>query len=72
MTQKLIDCEMTDEDALVVRIQMPTFRRVLPEARAHMVAARKEMLLALRSLIDAALERMPEETTPVKRTIKVE
>ncbi len=69
---KLFECEMTEEDEIVMRVHMPTFRRVLPETRAHFVAAQKEMLMALRSLVDAALERVPEEPPAVKRTIKVE
>jgi len=48
-----------------------------PEVRGHMLGARKEMLSALRSLIDAALEKMAEKETPrtrrTRRTqIKVE
>ncbi len=70
---KILECEMNDQDELVMRVHMPTFRRFLPETRAHVVAAQKEMLLALRSLVDAALERVPDEPQgPVKRSIKVE
>ena len=42
----------------------------LPEEfRAHLRASRKEMLLAVRSLIDAAIERTEEK--PKKKTTKI-
>jgi hypothetical protein len=40
------------------------------EFRAHLRASRKEMLLAMRSLIDAAIERTEEK--PKKKTTKIE
>jgi hypothetical protein len=51
------------------------FKHFMPkEFRAHMKAARKEMLLAFRSLLDEAIERTETETqNPPKATkIKVE
>ena len=39
------------------------------EFRAHLRASRKEMLLAVRSLIDAAIERTEEK--PKKKTTKI-
>ena len=39
------------------------------ESRAHLRASRKEMLLAVRSLIDAAIERTEEK--PKKKTTKI-
>jgi hypothetical protein len=49
-------------------------KEFLPEEfRAHLKTARKEMLLAMRSLIDAAIERVEEKPTKKKTTkIKVE
>jgi hypothetical protein len=49
-------------------------KEFLPEEfRAHFRTARKEMLLAMRSLIDAAIERVEEKPTKKKTTkIKVE
>jgi hypothetical protein len=51
-----------------------TGKEFLPEEfRAHLRTARKEMLLAVRSLIDAAIERTEEKPTRKKTTkIKVE
>lgn len=46
-------------------------RELLPEEfRVHLRESRKEMLLAMRSLIDAAIERTEEK--PQKKTTKVE
>jgi hypothetical protein len=39
------------------------------ESRAHLRASRREMLLAMRSLIDAAIERTEEK--PKKKTTKI-
>ncbi len=51
--------EKTKRDELVIRI--PNFFNWIPEDfKSHMRAARREQLLAVRSLIDAAIERMDE------------
>jgi hypothetical protein len=45
-------------------------KEFLPEEfQAHLRASRKEMLLAMRSLIDAAIERTEEK--PKKKTTKI-
>jgi hypothetical protein len=45
-------------------------KEFLPEEfRAHIRTSRKEMLLAMRSLIDAAIERVEEK--PKKKTTKI-
>ncbi len=46
-----------------------------PEFRRHMIAARKEMLLAVRSLVDShleALERAEKETSKKAQKVTVE
>ena len=40
--------------------------------RKHVRAARREQLLAVRSLLDAAIARMEREDTPPRRATKVE
>jgi hypothetical protein len=46
-------------------------RELFPdEFRTHLKTSRKEMLLAMRSLIDAAIERTEEK--PKKKTTKIE
>lgn len=69
--------EFVFEDWLAegIRACKARFRRglgkeLLPEEfRTHLRAARKEMLLAVRSLIDAAIERTEEK--PKQKTTKV-
>ncbi|MBI5955464.1 MAG: hypothetical protein HY871_00535 [Chloroflexi bacterium] len=43
--------------------------RVPGEFFQHTRAARKEMLLAMRSLIDAALEKLEQEPVPKKKRV---
>jgi hypothetical protein len=61
MAEKLFECEWTPEGELVFRLKKPGTRVLPPEVRGHVLEARKEVLMALRSLIDAALERMDEK-----------
>ena len=52
------------EDHVVVRLPSPRrfLRSFLPaETRKHLYAAQREQLLALRSIVDAAIERVQEE-----------
>jgi hypothetical protein len=74
MAEKLFECEWTPEGEIILRIKKPGLGLLTPEVRGHMLGARKETLSALRSLIDAALERMEAKETPrTRRTqIKVE
>ncbi len=67
-----IEWEYDPENGLTLRIQ-PMFRGlVTDEARAHVRASRREMLLALRSLIDATVQRMEEkEKAPAKGRSKI-
>ncbi len=41
------------------------------EFRQHTQTARREMLLAMRSLLDAAIERAEEKPEPKKKTTKI-
>ncbi len=61
-----------DEREYVIRFRLPKLPRLLPEeAHGHIMAAQRETLLAVRSMIDACIERMgepgnPEEKGPTK------
>ena len=47
--------------------------RIFPEQfKEHTRAARKEMLLAVRSLIDAAIEEIEAKPEPPKKATKIE
>lgn len=55
------------------RILRSKRRQILPsEFRAHTRAARKEMLLAVRSLLDSAIDRLEEEPKPAPQATKIE
>jgi hypothetical protein len=54
MAERILEVEHEPGEEVVIRIRLPKF----PEsARGHLKSARKEGLLALRSFIDAAIER---------------
>ena len=74
MSKGSIEWEYDPDDGLVLRIR-PIFRKLLSEeARAHLKESRKEMLIALRNLIDAAIQKMDEKgkATKARTKIKVE
>ena len=54
------DYEYRPGEELVLRFRRPVIDCIPAEARDHLIAAQKEFLLALRSLVDAALSRMEE------------
>ena len=75
MPKGSIEWEYHPQEGLTLHIK-PVFRKlVLGETGTHIRASRREMLLAFRSLIDAAVQKMDEKekTTEKRRTkIKVE
>ena len=60
MGEKILEVEHHPGEELVLRIRPPLLRLLPEEARSHLYKARKERLLALKSLIDRAIERMEE------------
>jgi hypothetical protein len=58
MLKGTIQWEQTPEEGLVVRIKPGMPRLFTGETRKHVRAARKEMLLAVRNLIDIAVTQM--------------
>jgi hypothetical protein len=68
-----IQWEQNPDEEFVLRIRPPKGRIIPEETVAHMKAANREMLLALRSLIDAALEKQDKaENKKGKRRTKIE
>jgi hypothetical protein len=66
MFPRLTEMNYSPEEGLTLRFQ-PRGGRLLPEATwGHLRAANKELLLALRSIIDQTIERMdrPPPTRP--------
>jgi hypothetical protein len=61
MPKGSIEWDFDPEEGLVLHIR-PMFRKLFSEdARAHVKASRKEMLLALRSLIDAKVQKLEQK-----------
>ena len=59
-------------EEFVLRIKPPQGKIVPEEIKSHIRAARKEMLLAMRSLIDSALTRLDEKKKGNPSKIEVE
>lgn len=61
MAEKILECDHSPEEGLVIRFRPASFR-LLPDASVeHLRAAKREVLLALRSLLDVAIERLEKE-----------
>lgn len=67
MSDSLLEFERLPDDGFVVRVRAPRFLMVPAESRQHVRAAQKEMLLALRGLIDSAIECVEEKEKPRTR-----
>ena len=63
MVKGFIEWEHTEEDGLVLRCKPSFINLVDGETRQHAMAARKEILLTMRSLIDVAIKRTDEKET---------
>lgn len=58
MGEKLFECEYEPGEGVVLRIK-PFKAKILPASvKSHVRAARKEILLALRSLLDEVIEHV--------------
>jgi len=61
MVKGSIEWEHSQEDGLVLRFKPSIIGLINGEARQHALAARKEVLLTMRSLIDAAVKRTEDK-----------
>jgi hypothetical protein len=71
MAEKLFEVEHTPGEELVFRFRKPALSLLPPEVREHLLGARKETLLALRTMVDAAITRLEEEE-PRRRRRKIQ
>lgn len=70
MIGRILKIERSPEGEIVIRLRRP---KILPEeVRSHLRAARKEGLLAFRSLIDAVITRLEKAEPKEKTKIEVE
>ena len=75
MRDSIFEVEYHPGEEVVLRFKSPRFRGLPDSTKQHLLVARKEMLLALRSMLDRAIERTGEsgEAKGRKRTkIKVQ
>ncbi len=75
MRDTIFEVEYHPGEEVVLRFKLPRFRGFPDSTKQHLSVARKEMLLALRSMLDRAIERMevPGETKGRRRSkIKVQ
>ena len=73
MTGKIFEVEYHPGGEVVLRFKVPELPFVSEATKGHLRMARKETLLALRSLLDRAIERAEKaEETKAKRRTKIE
>jgi hypothetical protein len=72
MGERVFECEWTEGEEVVFRVRRPGLRMLSPEVRGHLLSARKEMLMAMRNLIDAALAGIAEKDKEQKKTRRTE
>ena len=73
MSDTILEVEHRPGKEVVLRFKSPRFRGLPDTTRQHLLAARKEVLLALRSMLDRAIERAEEsEEAKEKKRTKIE
>lgn len=60
MSDTIFEIEHRPGEEVVLRFKSPQFRLLPDSTRQHLRSARKEMLLALRDMLDKAIERAEE------------
>lgn len=66
MVEKIFEVEYGPDEGLVLRFHKPKAIVACP-AKEHLRDSAKEMLLALRSLMDAAIKIVEEKEAPAKK-----
>lgn len=75
MVKGSIEWEHNPEEGLVIRFKHPLSSMASGETYKHAIAARRELLMAVRSLIDVAVKHLEEKeqrTEKPRTKIKVE
>jgi len=70
MSDTIFSVEHRPGEELVLRFKSPEFQGLPDSTRQHLLVARKEVLLALRGMLDSAIERTdkPKEAKRRKKT----
>ena len=71
MSNGIFEIEHHPGEEVVLRFKSPQFRHLPDSTRQHLRSARKEILLALRDVLDKTIERA-EEPGGKKRKTKIE
>lgn len=75
MSDSIFEVEYRPGEEVVLRFKSPKLRRLPDSTRQHLLAGEREALLALRTILDRAIEKTekPEKAPTKKRTkIKVQ
>jgi hypothetical protein len=74
MSDSMFEMSFQPGEEIVIRFRPPNLKMMKGETAMHILGAKKEMLMALRSLVDEAITKTEAATAPeVEKTrIKVE
>ena len=75
MSDSIFEVQYHPGEEVVLRFKSPEFKGLPEPTRQHLLTARKEMLLALRSMLDKAIEKTEERAKPKggkKKKVEVE
>lgn len=75
MSDSIFEIEYHPGEEIILHFKSPKSWGLAEPTKSHLLAAKKEMLLALRSLLDRTIERVEkadEEKEPKRARIKVE
>ncbi len=74
MSDSMFEISFQPGEEVVIRLRAPDLKMMKGETVQHIIGAKKEMLLALRSLLDEAIAKTESHAAPAeeKTRIKVE
>ena len=74
MSDSMFEISFQPGEEVVIRLRAPDLKMMKGETVQHLIGAKKEMLLALRSLLDEAINKAEAAAAPKeeKTRIKVE
>jgi hypothetical protein len=70
MSDSLFEVEYHPDNEVVIRIKGPSLHMLPDPAKGHLTAARREIMLALREMLDKSLEKNDKMAEGTKKTTK--
>ena len=67
MSDSIFEVEYRPSGEIILRFKSPAFWGLPDSTKQHLLTARKEMLLALRSMLDKAIEKTEEPEKPKRQ-----